>query len=171
MTSRDEGEVPYEYELLTEVVGLRFEVIERHVAETPEDLHVRLTCRVREEAADDEEAADEDDVDVGTFAFGLVYAFGVLSFHDARPRGISGIDFQEKDSWTVPDMLRHLRFQRGELHFYADYVRGRMMKTTVRVQHDGTVILDTVHRGRSAERWITMLEGKKPLSLVGTPIE
>lgn len=27
-------------------------------------------------------------------------------------------------------MLRDLKFERGELHFHADYVRGRMMKTT-----------------------------------------
>lgn len=39
--------------------------------------------------------------------------------------------FEEKDNWAVGDMLRRLRFERGELHFYADYVRGRCMKTTI----------------------------------------
>ncbi len=43
-------------------------------------------------------------------ALGVIYAFGVLSFHDARPRGVSGMDFVEKDDWSVADMLRCLSF-------------------------------------------------------------
>jgi hypothetical protein len=69
-------------------------------------------------------------------AWGLIFALGVLSFADARPRGISGIDFAEKDDWCVGDMLRHLRFERGRLHFHADYVRGRMMKTTIDIDKE-----------------------------------
>ncbi len=42
-------------------------------------------------------------------ALGVIYALGVLSFHDARPRGNSGMDFAEKDDWTVADLLRGLR--------------------------------------------------------------
>jgi hypothetical protein len=63
-------------------------------------------------------------------------------------------------------MLRHLRFERGELHFYADYVRGRCMKTTVIVRSDGTFMLDAVNRGEAATRWIAKLQGKKLLRAI-----
>ena len=59
-------------------------------------------------------------------------------------------------------MLRHVRFVRGELHFYADYVRGRMMKTTVLVRKDGTFVLETVNRGESALAWLAKLKGEQP---------
>ncbi len=108
---------------------------------------------------------DEEDY-VEWSAFGLIYALGVLSFANARPRGVSGMDFEEKDDWLVGDMLKHLRFERGELHFYADYIRGRMLKTTVVVRADGTFRLETVNRGQAATRWISKLQGKKLLSVV-----
>ena len=76
--------------------------------------------------------------------------------------------FEEKDDWSASDMLRRLRFERGELHFYADYLRGRCMKTTIVVRKDGTFMLDTVNRGEAATRWIARLQGKKLLRSVGT---
>jgi len=90
----------------------------------------------------------------------------VLSFADARPRGHSGIDFAEADDWFVGDMLRHLKFEHGRLYFYADYVRGRMMKTTVEINSDGVIRLETINRGESAARWVATLQGKRNLSLV-----
>jgi hypothetical protein len=63
-------------------------------------------------------------------------------------------------------MVRHLRFEHGELHFYADYVRGRKLKTTVIVRRDGTFRLETANRGQSATRWIAKLQGKKLLTVV-----
>jgi hypothetical protein len=75
--------------------------------------------------------------------------------------------FQDDDQWYVGDMLRHLRYEHGELHFYADYVRGRMMKTTIHVRQDGTIQLETINRGESAARWVATLQGKKKLRLVG----
>jgi hypothetical protein len=71
--------------------------------------------------------------------------------------------FEEKDEWMVGDLLRRLRFERGELRFYADYVRGRCMKTTIVVRADGGFLLDTVNRGEAATRWIARLQGKKHL--------
>lgn len=64
------------------------------------------------------------------------------------------------------DMLRGLRFERGELHFHADYVRGRCIKTTVIVRADGTFLLESVNRGEAATRWIAKLQGKKHLRAV-----
>jgi hypothetical protein len=110
-------------------------------------------------------AEDEDDVEWA--AFGVIYALSMLSFHDARPRGMSEKEFLEDDEWLAADMLRCLQFQRGELHLHADYVRGRMMKTFVTVRRDGTFQLETANRGQAATRWIAMLQGKKGLTIAG----
>lgn len=115
-------------------------------------VHVRIEGRI----------GDEEDDDVEFAAFGLIYAFGALSFADATPRGNSMLDYRMQDQWTAADMLRHVRFVRGELHFHADYVRGRMMKTTVKVRKDGTFVLETVNRGEAALGWLARLKGEAP---------
>jgi hypothetical protein len=124
---------------------------------------VRIEGRLGLEEDEDGEPVNDSE----HYAFGFIYALGVLSFADARPRGISGMHFEEKDDWSVGDMLRRLRFERGELRFYADYVRGRCMKTTVVVRANGSFMLDTVNRGEAATRWIARLQGKKLLRSVG----
>lgn len=53
------------------------------------------------------------------------YLFGC---GDARPRGNSDIDFVPDDQWYVDKMLKQLSFERGRLHFHADYVRGRLVR-------------------------------------------
>jgi hypothetical protein len=115
-------------------------------------VHVRVDGRI----------GSEEDDDVEFSALGLIYTFGVLSFANATPRGHSKFEYRHEDEWTATDMLRHLRFVRGELHFYADYVRGRMMKTTVVVRKDGTFMLETVNRGETALAWLAKLRGEQP---------
>ena len=115
---------------------------------------------------EDPEAAEEDSNLLESCAWGIIYALGLLSFGDARPRGSSDIHFRAADDWTAGDMLRHLRFERGRLYFYADYVRGRMMKTTVEVFPDGKIVLGTVNRGEAATRWVAKLQGKKLMTVL-----
>jgi hypothetical protein len=136
------------YELLQQLVGIEIEVVETDSGDDDDHSFERIELRVSEK-------------DVEMSAFGIIFAIGVLSFHDARPRGASEIDYQEKDDWTVADMLRRLRYERGELRFFADYVRGRMMKTSVAVGADGTVRVATTNRGPLASRWIRQIQGKK----------
>ncbi len=102
---------------------------------------------------------DEDDVE--TAAFGILYSVSLLSFLQARPAGISHIDFREPDIWSVEDLLRHLSFEHGKLHFYADYVRGRLMKTTVEISKDGSVVIETINRADEATQWVEYLLGKR----------
>ena len=52
-----------------------------------------------------------------------------------------------------------LRFVRGELHFDADYIRGRRIKTRVAVRANGTVRLETIGRGKAALRWLEQMKG------------
>ena len=99
-------------------------------------------------------------------AFGLIYFLGLLSFHDGRPRGVSGKWFEDDDQFTAADILGHLRFERGALCMGVDYLRGRCMKTDVEVSKDGRVPLKTVNRGQAATRWVDRLRGKKFLQAV-----
>jgi hypothetical protein len=121
-------------------------------------VHVRIEGRI----GDPEEDEDEDEQGDLTYgAFGLIFTFGALSFADARPRGGSIKDYRAEDAWTASDMLRHLCFDQGALAFYADYVRGRMMKTRLIVRKDGTFVLETQNRGEAASRWIAHMQGKE----------
>ena len=56
---------------------------------------------------------------------------------------------------------------RGELHFDADYIRGRRIKTRIAVCANGTVRLETIGRGKAALRWLERMRGKKLFQLVG----
>jgi hypothetical protein len=67
---------------------------------------------------------------------------------------------------SSPWVLVRSLFDHGRLHFYADYVRGRCLKTTVDIDKDGKIVVETVNRGEAATRWISKLQGKKVLSLV-----
>jgi hypothetical protein len=99
-------------------------------------------------------------------AFGLIFVLGLFSFHDGRPRGVSGKWFEDDDEFTAADMLRHLKFERGTLKMYVDYLRGRCIKTDVEVSSDGRIVLRTVNRGQAATRWVDRLKGKKFLRAV-----
>lgn len=96
-----------------------------------------------------------------------MFVLGVLSFAEARPRNVSSVDYHKKDEFTVADFIEGLRFVRGELHFDADYIRGRRIKTRIAVRANGTVRLETTGRGKAVLRWLERLQGKEPLQLVG----
>src|ERR1700679_2777978 len=96
-----------------------------------------------------------------------MFVLGVLSFAEARPRNMSSVDYHEKDEFTVADFMECLRFVRGELHFDADYIRGRRIKTRVAVRANGTVRLETIGRGKAALRWLEQMKGKQFLRVVG----
>lgn len=78
------------------------------------------------------------------------------------------MDFVSTDEWSAADLLRHFRFEHGELFFAADYVRGRCVKTTIHVRSDGTFRLETINRGEAATRWIARLQGKRILAPVAS---
>lgn len=148
---------PIEIELLRSAACVDIQVTETEKKPTSvNDWHLRIEGRLGD--------SDEDDVEFA--GMGFLYAIGLLSFVDARPRGASEMDFISTDDWSAADLLRHFRFERGELRFSADYVRGRCMKTDVDVRADGTFTLTTTNRGEAATRWIARLQGKKILAAV-----
>jgi hypothetical protein len=140
------------YELLARVAILPIRILSSSATEEPDFSAQRVRVKMLRE-----------DVDDGALA--LIFALAVLSFHDARPRGTSDIDYVERDEWTLDDLYAHLRFAKGALCLDIDYVRGRMMKTRMMIWPTGIVEIDTTNRHQMATRWIETLKGKKHLRL------
>ena len=113
-------------------------------------------------------AANEDEAEevVEWGAFGFIFVLAVLSFRDARPRGMSVDEYREEDEFSVSDFFDCLRFVRGQLHFRADYLRGRRLKTDIDIRADGTATITTRGRGKTVMRWLDQLKGKKLVSVV-----
>jgi hypothetical protein len=143
---------------------VEFQLIAQQLLESsdPGEFGMRVTLHLGD--PDDE---FDDTVEWGALAF--MYVLAALSFSDARSRGLSGAEFEEGDQLAVTDFMPLLRYVGGELHFYADYVRGRRVKTSLSVQADGTLIMETVGRGKAPLRWIDRLLGKRPLAEVPAP--
>jgi hypothetical protein len=139
-----------------------FQVVEEHL-ETCTD-GVNLFTRLELVLGSDEEYEPDELVEWG--AFGFIFALAALSFADARPRGFSDTDYIEEDEFSVADLFDGLRYVRGEIHFSADYLRGRLVKTDIIIRPNGTVTLTTRSRGKTAWRWLDRLKGKKHLEAV-----
>jgi hypothetical protein len=86
---------------------------------------------------DDEDSSEDDRADAVEWgALSFLFVMGVLPFADARPRGASELEYAEVDEFHGTDLLKGLKFRRGELHLDTDYVRGRRMKARVVVRPD-----------------------------------
>jgi hypothetical protein len=138
----DDDALPIEYELFDDGCALDLKVVETRVECDGDTVVVRMIL-------------EGTPARLARYGWGLIYAIGECSFADAD----ADRHFGGHDRWTVGDMLRHLTFERGRLRFHADEVRGRAMKTTLEINPDGTLTLETVDRGDAALRWIARLRG------------
>ena len=111
-------------ELLVRAATQPIRILVAKATEGPDFSSQRLRCKILRN-------------DVADGALALIFAVAALSFDDARPRGTSDLDYVERDRRTVDDLCRHLHFEKGTLHLDTDYVRGRMMKTSVTVWPSG----------------------------------
>ena len=158
------------YELLKTGSLVSFRIVEEEVLAAADDAEFGMRLLLKFVAEEGEYDQDEDDVAEDTAewgAFGFIFVLGVLSFDEAKPRNLSSVDYHEKDEFTVADFIERLRFVRGELHFDADYIRGRRIKTRIAVRANGTVRLETIGHGKAVLRWLEQMQGKKLLQLVG----
>jgi hypothetical protein len=158
------------YELIKTGSLVCFRIVEEEVLAAPDEAEFGMRLLLRFVAQPGEHDQDEDDVveDIAEWgAFGFMFVLGVLSFAEARPRNMSSVDYHEKDEFTVADFIEGLRFVRGELHFDADYIRGRRIKTHVAVRANGNVNVETIGRGKAVLRWLDRIQGKKVLQSVG----
>jgi len=96
-------------------------------------------------------------------AHGLLFVLGALAFNDASPRGDSSQWREPGDQFTATDLMEHLRFEQGTLRLHVAELRGRRVETTIEVQSDGKVRLETANRGKAAVGWVTRLQGKQLL--------
>ena len=151
------------YKLIETAALVSFDIIEKDAQQSAdgEETCVRIQMLLGEEEEDGERTGD---VEWG--AFGFIFALAALSFHDARPRGVSGMHYEDDDEFSVADLVENIRYEQGELRFTSDYVRGRCMKTDVTVCPSGLVTLTTRTRGESAFRWVDRLKGKKVLQVI-----
>lgn len=163
MEESDSPEHGAAYKLLETGSLVAFDVVDRHIKPSPDGGFVRMEIQLGET---DEDGDRSDDQEWG--AFGFIFCLATLSFHDARPRGNSDIDFADQDEFTVADLHDSLRYSRLGLRFTADYVRGRCMKTDITIRPDGTATLETQNRGESAPRWLEMLRGRRHLQSMGS---
>ena len=143
-----------------------FRVVDTHTELSPDKENVFVRAELVFE--DDEEDTDPEDI-VEWAAFGFLFTLAVLSFHDARPRGTSEVEYRSNDEFTVADFFDCLSFKHGELRLQTDYIRERSMKTEVTIRQDGSVTLTTWGRGQSALRWLDRLQGKKRIAPVPAP--
>lgn len=149
-------ETPIENDLIETACAVDLIVSDVRIAPTHEDQAVRIDGRI----------GDPTDDDVAFAAFGVLFTLSALSFLDARPRGFSDREYDDSDNWTAADLLRHLQYQDGELSLYADYVRGRRVKTRITVRADGSFTLEAMERGQAPLHWIERLQGKPRLRVV-----
>lgn len=140
-------------ELVKSAALARLRVLKVEGEEHPDRSWQRVTCHLHRE-------------DMPWGAVPLMYVLGGLSFGDARPRAASEIDYDERDEWLIADVVQRLHLERSGLVLDTDYVRGRMMKTTVRIRPEGKLVIDTVNRHEMAVRWLEALKGKKHIRLV-----
>ena len=104
--------------------------------------------------------------DVPWAAVPLIYVVSAQSFMDARARGSSDIDCFAEDEWRFADLLSRMRLEGRTLVLDADYVRGRMMKTTVSIEPNGKFVVETRNRHEMALRWLNAIKGKKHIRLL-----
>lgn len=158
MTASDDRAA--EIHLLKQGALVEFEVLEEEVIPGADEGEFGVRIRLRL-------GIEEDDNDVEWGSLGFMFVLAVLSFADARPRGASEAEYQEKDDLAVADFLAGLTYEHGKLRYYGDYVRGRRMKTSVVIGPDGITVLETVGRGKAAVRWLDRLKGKKNMQVIG----
>jgi len=145
-----ENKTPIAYKLINDATLIEFEILKSDIQATVDndDKIVTVDLQLEEDLAD-------------TCALGFMFALGVLSFHDARPRGVSGNWYEDDDELSIGDFLEQFEYRRGMLCVHFDYLRGRCLKTTIEVSPDGKLHLQTVNRGEAATRWLDRLRGKK----------
>ncbi len=141
------------HDLATSVAAARFRILRVEGEEEADRSWQRVTCHLHRE-------------DLPWAAVPIAHAVSAHSFADARPRGVSGADFDPRDEWGLGDLLSRLRFERGRLVLETDYVRGRMMKTDISIGPDGRLVVATRNRHEMALRWLRALKGKRHLQLV-----
>jgi len=84
-----------------------FRVVDTHTELSPDKENAFVRADLVFE--DDDEDTDPEEI-VEWAAFGFLFTLALLSFHDARPRGISELNYQPNDAFTIADFFDCLSF-------------------------------------------------------------
>jgi hypothetical protein len=144
---------------MAEAIGTEIEIISNEFQERPGPegqaySYQKIVFQMKDEEPD-------------LFAFSILFTLSLMSFTYAAPRGYSEKLFIPDEEWNLDYFIQGLRYENKNLHFSADYVSGRMMKTDIDFESGGRVTIKTRNRGRGAERWLTHLQGKPHIHAVG----
>lgn len=145
-----------EQEWLSAVYGLPWVVNERQVTLSVDGQELALSLTI---GCEDPEAIE-------LLAFPLLYTFANLSFCEARPMGTSEMVFSVEDSLSLPEFLQTLGYEQGCLTWYGDYIKGRRVKTELRILPIGELKVQTFGRGLGPDFWVRLIQGEKPLQVV-----
>jgi hypothetical protein len=126
-----ENREPVEYSLIHDARLLDFDVVGTSIEPTigNDDFHVVIRMKT------------DDDL-LEKAALGVMFTLAMLLLHDARPRGVSGAVVRRRRQLTIADFLEDFEYRAGALYYYADYNRGRCLKTTVQIHPDGRIARD-----------------------------
>ena len=138
---------------LKETIGLPVSLISHDYSEFHGNEYQKIVFQINEEDPD-------------IFSLGILYSLSLFSFTYAAPRGYSEKIFIPDEEWRLDYFLEGLEFIDGTLKYSGDYVSGRHMKTTIIYTPGGLITLDTRNRGKGADRWILLLQGKRHIQLL-----
>jgi hypothetical protein len=136
---------------LRETIGLPVNIISNDYSGFQDNEYQKIVFQVNEEDPD-------------IFSLGILYSLSLLSFTYAAPRGYSENIFKPDEEWSFDYFLEGLEFIDGTLKYSGDYVSGRHMKTTIVYTPGGLVSLTTRNRGKGADRWVSLLQGRKHIN-------
>ena len=109
---------------------------------------------------------EEDDPDISVI--GILFSLSLMSVTYAVPRGYSENEFVPDVERNLGYFIKGLEFKDGKLHFSSDYISRRMIKIEIVYESGGKVTLTAINRGKSADRWMTILQGKRRDDHAGT---
>jgi hypothetical protein len=146
------------HKLLEGTIGIDIEVLSNDFSEVPVmdssvNTYQEIVFQIKEEEPD-------------IWALGVLYTLSLISFSFASPRGMSEIEFIPDEQWSLAYFVAGLEFERSMLCFSSDYVSGRLMKTDIAFEPGGKVTLSTRNRGKGAETWLGLLQGKRHIKRV-----
>jgi hypothetical protein len=143
------------FRLLHETIGIKVNILsdDYPAGRDINDTYHKIVFQIEEKEPD-------------IYAFGVLFTLSLLSFASSSPRGISEINFIPGEEWNLDYFMNGLEFKNKCLLFSSDYVSGRLMKTDITFEPGGLVTMITRNRGKSAEKWLLNLQGKKHIQMV-----
>ena len=103
------------YKLIKTGSLVSFDIIKKDIQNTADNENLYITVDLQ--MTDEDGNLSRDSVEWG--AFGFIFVIAILSFADARPRGLSYSEYDKDDDFTIDNLFDCIQFTNGELYFYS----------------------------------------------------